>query len=359
MRWAAAGAVSLRLALPRLLSASATPAAAQPSRRLEFPAASGLPVPRFVSLKSDRVNLRNGPGTDYPTAWVYRRAGLPLEVIKEFEGWRQVRDADGATGWVLQSLPVWPPHGLVLPWELKAGSRRRRSRCAATTAKAPRTVARSRPASSPTCTICDGRWCQRERSTIPRLPRAEEALGRLRGRGRSSSPQRLAPLSPLRHRVARRRRCGVMRMPSGGSGTPSTRIASPGMSRQLALFLEEEVVVVRRVGVEVGLRAVDRQLAQQAGPLELMQRVVNGRERHMLADASASACSSSAVTCRSSPSNSSAPSARRWRVGRSPALRRSSATPREALPSSGDPAMLFVICLRAAPCCRVAAAAAW
>ncbi|MET0407983.1 MAG: SH3 domain-containing protein, partial [Hyphomicrobium sp.] len=55
---------------------------------------SGLPVPRFVSLKSDRVNLRNGPGTDYPTGWVYRRAGLPVEVIKEFETWRQVRDSE-------------------------------------------------------------------------------------------------------------------------------------------------------------------------------------------------------------------------------------------------------------------------
>ena len=63
--------------------------------------ASGLPVPRFVSLKSDRVNLRQGPGTEYPTAWVFRRAGLPVEVIKEFESWRQVRDAEGTTGWVL------------------------------------------------------------------------------------------------------------------------------------------------------------------------------------------------------------------------------------------------------------------
>ena len=58
-------------------------------------------MPRFVSLKSDRVNLRQGPGTEYPTAWVFRRAGLPVEVIKEFEGWRQVRDAEGTTGWVL------------------------------------------------------------------------------------------------------------------------------------------------------------------------------------------------------------------------------------------------------------------
>jgi SH3-like domain-containing protein len=67
-------------------------------------AKGGRPLPRFVSLKSDEVNLRSGPGRDYPTQWVYRRAGLPLEVIKEFEGWRQVRDAEGAEGWVLQSL---------------------------------------------------------------------------------------------------------------------------------------------------------------------------------------------------------------------------------------------------------------
>lgn len=83
------------------------------------PGKSGLPLPRFVSLKSDRVNLRQGPGTDYPTAWVYRRAGLPLEVIQEFEGWRQVRDADGATGWVLQSFLSGRRTALVLPWEAK------------------------------------------------------------------------------------------------------------------------------------------------------------------------------------------------------------------------------------------------
>ena len=45
--------------------------------------ASGLPVPRFVSLKADRVNLRQGPGTEYPTAWVFKRAGLPVEVMAE------------------------------------------------------------------------------------------------------------------------------------------------------------------------------------------------------------------------------------------------------------------------------------
>lgn len=84
--------------------------------------ASGLALPRYVSLKSDRVNLRAGPGTDYPTTWVYRRAGLPVEVIEEFETWRKVRDAEGTVGWVLHSLLSGRRTALVLPWELKQGA---------------------------------------------------------------------------------------------------------------------------------------------------------------------------------------------------------------------------------------------
>ncbi len=80
---------------------------------------SGLPVPRFVSLKSDRVHVRQGPGLDHKVLWVYRRVGLPLEVLTEFEGWRQVRDSEGATGWVLQSLISGRRTALVLPWEAK------------------------------------------------------------------------------------------------------------------------------------------------------------------------------------------------------------------------------------------------
>ncbi|MGE0700309.1 MAG: SH3 domain-containing protein [Hyphomicrobiaceae bacterium] len=84
-------------------------------------AGSGLPVPRFVSLKSDRVHSRQGPGTDHKVLWVYRRAGLPVEVIREFESWRQVRDSDGAEGWVLQSLVSGRRTALVMPWEVKNG----------------------------------------------------------------------------------------------------------------------------------------------------------------------------------------------------------------------------------------------
>jgi len=66
--------------------------------------ASGLPVPRFVSLKADRVNVRRGPDKDHEVVWVYTRQALPVEVTAEFENWRRVRDWDGAEGWVYHSL---------------------------------------------------------------------------------------------------------------------------------------------------------------------------------------------------------------------------------------------------------------
>ncbi|MFM7083580.1 MAG: SH3 domain-containing protein [Hyphomicrobium sp.] len=87
----------------------------------EVGAVSGFPLPRYVSLKSDEVNLRSGPGKEYPSQWIYRRAGLPVEVIKEFEGWRQVRDADGVSGWVNQTLLSGRRTALILPWEIKQG----------------------------------------------------------------------------------------------------------------------------------------------------------------------------------------------------------------------------------------------
>lgn len=66
--------------------------------------ASGLPVPRFVSLKSEEVNVRTGPGTRYPIQWVYRRERLPVEIVEEFEHWRKIRDMDGTSGWVHKNM---------------------------------------------------------------------------------------------------------------------------------------------------------------------------------------------------------------------------------------------------------------
>ncbi len=65
---------------------------------------SGLPLPRFVSLRSDRVNMRTGPGVQYPVDWTYLRRGFPVEVIAEFDAWRKIRDWEGAEGWVHQSM---------------------------------------------------------------------------------------------------------------------------------------------------------------------------------------------------------------------------------------------------------------
>ena len=65
---------------------------------------TGLPMPRFVSLKSDRVNLHEGPAKDHRTVWIYQRAGLPVEITAEYDTWRKIRDSEGTEGWVLHSL---------------------------------------------------------------------------------------------------------------------------------------------------------------------------------------------------------------------------------------------------------------
>src|SRR5919106_45635 len=65
---------------------------------------TGLPLPRFVSLAAARVNLRFGPGKEYPISWVLAREGLPVEIIAEFDTWRKVRLHDADEGWIHQSL---------------------------------------------------------------------------------------------------------------------------------------------------------------------------------------------------------------------------------------------------------------
>lgn len=78
---------------------------------------TGLPLPRFVSLKSNSVNVRRGPGQDYELAFTFVRAGLPVEITQEFDNWRKIRDSDGAEGWVFHSLLSGERTALVAPWE--------------------------------------------------------------------------------------------------------------------------------------------------------------------------------------------------------------------------------------------------
>lgn len=121
--------------------------------------ASGLPLPRFVSLKADRVNLRTGPGTEYPTTWVFRRAGLPLEVVSEFEGWRQVRDSEGTSGWVLQSFLSGRRTALVMPWEVKPEKPLPQVPVRRNDSESARPVALVEAGVIANVHGCDGRWC--------------------------------------------------------------------------------------------------------------------------------------------------------------------------------------------------------
>jgi SH3-like domain-containing protein len=77
-------------------------------------ASTNLPVPRFVSLKADRVNVHVGPAKTYEVKWVYQRAGLPVEIVAEFETWRRIRDSDGTEGWVYHSLLSGRRTGVVI-----------------------------------------------------------------------------------------------------------------------------------------------------------------------------------------------------------------------------------------------------
>jgi SH3-like domain-containing protein len=77
--------------------------AAGPARAADSPP-SGLPVPRFVSVKADRVAVRDGPDKDHDVSWIYTRVGWPVEITAEFEDWRRIRDSDGSEGWVYHSL---------------------------------------------------------------------------------------------------------------------------------------------------------------------------------------------------------------------------------------------------------------
>jgi SH3-like domain-containing protein len=81
----------------------AAPATPPPEPQPSVGSVTNLPLPRFAALRSDSVNLRSGPGTRFPIEWTYQRRDLPVEIIREFELWRRIRDPEGTEGWVHQS----------------------------------------------------------------------------------------------------------------------------------------------------------------------------------------------------------------------------------------------------------------
>jgi SH3-like domain-containing protein len=123
---------------------------------------SGLPLPRFVSLKAKRVNLRIGPGRDYAVAWLYTRSGVPMEVIQEYDNWRRVRDAEGTEGWVYQSLLSGDRTAMTAPWKKGEAARMSSSTCIAKPAATPMSLHGSSQAWSSSVKACDGDWCEAE-----------------------------------------------------------------------------------------------------------------------------------------------------------------------------------------------------
>lgn len=118
---------------------------------------SGLRVPRFVSLKSNKVNVRRGPSTDQAIVWVFARAGLPVEIIAEADNWRRVRDSEGADGWVFHSLLSGRRTALISPWA-KGQQQAVPLRDGASAGSRP--VAQLQSGVLGNVVSCDGKWCE-------------------------------------------------------------------------------------------------------------------------------------------------------------------------------------------------------
>ena len=136
-----------------LLAALLLPApVAGPGPVVAAPAlASKLKVPRFVALRFDTVNLRAGPGRQYPIEWVYKRRGLPVEVIRDLDTWRRVRDRWGAVGWIHVSNLTGRRTVLI---ETQAVMVRKRPD------EAARAVARAEAGAIARLEKCAGAWCR-------------------------------------------------------------------------------------------------------------------------------------------------------------------------------------------------------
>jgi SH3-like domain-containing protein len=137
-----------------LLTHSKSASANKPAETI-LKGASGLPLPRFVSLKFDKVNVRRGPSVKHQVAWVFARKGLPVEIIAEFEHWRRVRDSEGEEGWVYFSLLTGKRTVLVAPWRKK-----QRIELYAQTGGNGKTVAMVEAGALGTVKNCSGKWCR-------------------------------------------------------------------------------------------------------------------------------------------------------------------------------------------------------
>ncbi|MGB7432386.1 MAG: SH3 domain-containing protein [Ahrensia sp.] len=128
---------------------------------------SGLPLPRFVSLKAQNVNMRVGPGKQYAVSWRYTKAGLPLEILQEYDNWRRVRDAEGTIGWVHGSLLSGTRTAVTAPWG-KGDDAAETLKLHVEPQGKSNILAYLKPGVMGEISDCDGVWCKMKVQSGPR-----------------------------------------------------------------------------------------------------------------------------------------------------------------------------------------------
>ena len=150
-RWLVGAMIALLMALapvaplmPRALAAEG----------VQTGSVTGLRLPRYVSLRFDKTNVREGPTKNHRTAWIFQRAGLPVEIIGEFDTWRRIRDSEGGEGWVLATLLSSRRTALVAPW------RKAEVLPLHTKPGAPEVVAKLQSGVLANVKLCQAGWCR-------------------------------------------------------------------------------------------------------------------------------------------------------------------------------------------------------
>ncbi|MEQ9122551.1 MAG: SH3 domain-containing protein [Alphaproteobacteria bacterium] len=80
-----------------------SPASAQQDDRV-VGKETGLPIPRYVSIRADEANLRVGPGGLFPIRWRLLRRNMPARIEDEEGQWREIVLHDGERGWLYNPL---------------------------------------------------------------------------------------------------------------------------------------------------------------------------------------------------------------------------------------------------------------
>ena len=112
---------------------------------------TGHPLPRFMTLKSNKVFMRTGPSLQHPPIYIYQRRGMPMKVLREFYVWREVVDIDGTRGWIHATNLLLKRRGMIIGADAKI--------MAAASPDAP-IVAQAEKGVVVALLTCAGTWCR-------------------------------------------------------------------------------------------------------------------------------------------------------------------------------------------------------